>query len=163
MHHSLVKKILDDNTLDKFINTHKRKNEKIVFTNGCFDLLHKGHLTYLMEASNLGDILLIGLNSDQSITRIKGLQRPIQDQNQRAMLLASLFYVDAICIFEENTPINLIKRVKPDVLVKGGDYNEKEVVGREIVLNLGGIIKVLNFEKGYSTSTLITRIKNMPT
>ena len=109
----------------------------------------------------MGDILLVGLNSDESIKRIKGLNRPIQNQNDRATLLASLFYVDAICVFEEDTPVNLIKTVKPDVLVKGGDYKKKEIVGQDIVLNMGGEVKVLNFEKGYSTSTLIARLKKI--
>ena len=161
VHRSLSRKILDVNTLDAYVYGQKLKNQRIVFTNGCFDLLHNGHLSYLMEASNLGDILLVGLNSDESIKRIKGLNRPIQNQNDRATLLASLFYVDAICVFEEDTPVNLIKTVKPDVLVKGGDYKKKEIVGQDIVLNMGGEVKVLNFEKGYSTSTLIARLKKI--
>ena len=155
------KKLFKGRNILKCINKWRKDGLRIVFTNGCFDLLHKGHLVYLMEAANLGDKLIVGLNSDKSIKRLKGQNRPINNQTDRVMFLTSLFYVDAVCVFEENTPIKLIELIKPNILVKGGDYKVEEIVGKKIVSDSGGIIKVINFQKGYSTTSLINRIKNI--
>jgi len=132
------------------------KNKKIVFTNGCFDILHIGHVKYLEEAKSSGDILILGLNSDNSLKRLKGKDRPINSQNERAYILASLEVVDYVVIFEEDTPLELIKLIKPDILIKGGDYEGKEVVGEDIVKEL----KLIKFIDGKSTTNTIKRIKN---
>ncbi len=133
--------------------------KKVVFTNGCFDVLHRGHLTYLREAAELGDILIVGLNSDASVKRLKGENRPLNNQEDRALALASLLFVDAVVIFDEDTPETLIKRVKPHVLVKGGDYNENTVVGAGFVKAAGGEVKIIPFIEGYSTTNFIEQVK----
>ena len=133
----------------------KAKGKKIVFTNGCFDILHRGHLEYLKKAKKLGDVLIVGLNSDDSVRRIKGKNRPINKQEDRAELLASLQFVDYVVIFSEDTPYNLIKEIKPDVLVKGGDYKIEEIVGREFAKET----VVLPLIEGYSTTSIIERMK----
>ncbi len=161
LNEQLQKKLFNKRSIKERVNEWKKCDMKIVFTNGCFDLLHLGHLVYLMEAADLGDKLIIGLNSDTSVKRLKGQNRPVNNQKERVMFLSSLFYVDAVCVFEENTPIKLIKKIKPDVLVKGGDYMQKEIIGHEIVSDYGGVIKILNFQKDYSTTSLIARIKNI--
>lgn len=131
-------------------------SRSIVFTNGCFDLLHFGHVSYLKEASKLGDFFVVGLNSDKSIKRLKGKHRPVMPQNDRANILASLEFVDAVVIFEDDTPLDLIKRLKPDVLVKGGDYNVKDIIGKEYAKKT----VTIPFVHGYSTTEIITKIKN---
>jgi len=136
-------------------------NKKIVFTNGCFDLLHQGHIEYLAKASELGDLLIIGLNTDDSIKRIKGSNRPINKENARANVLASLVFVDGVFFFDEDTPYELIKRVNPDVLVKGADYKEENIVGYDIVKANGGEIKTIDLVDGYSTTNLIDKIKQI--
>ena len=136
-------------------------NKKIVFTNGCFDLLHKGHIEYLAKASELGDALIIGLNTDDSIKRIKGSNRPINNEIARANVLASLVFVDGVFFFDEDTPYELIKRVNPDVLVKGADYKEENIVGYDIVKANGGEIKTIDLVDGYSTTNLIDKIKQI--
>jgi len=145
--------------LNSIVKDYKKnnKNQKIVFTNGCFDLLHVGHIKYLEKAKNLGDILILGLNSDSSVERLKGKGRPINKQNDRAYILASLQIVDYLVIFEEDTPYELIKIIKPDILVKGGDYNVKDVVGQDIAKEL----VILDFITGKSTSKTIKRIKEI--
>jgi len=125
-----------------------------VFTNGCFDLVHRGHIDYLSKAADLGDVLIIGLNSDDSVSRLKGSKRPIIDQQSRALLLASFFFVTAIVIFEEDTPYALISVVEPDVLVKGADYSVNEIVGSDIVLQRGGKVVTLEYLPGFSTSVI---------
>jgi len=130
---------------------------KIVFTNGCFDILHKGHISYLSQASELGDLLVIGLNSDSSVQRLKGKNRPVQDQSSRAIILAALEFVNYVIIFEEDTPLNLIKHVRPDILVKGGDYKKEEIVGYEFVTSNGGEIRIIEFIEGYSSSSIIEK------
>lgn len=139
-------------------NLYLDKYKKIVFTNGCFDILHLGHIDYLSKSKEMGDILIVGLNSDQSIKNIKGTQRPINDQYMRSMILASLFFVDIVIIFNEDTPENLIKIIKPDILVKGGDYNIDTIVGGDIVKSYGGEIKIINYIEGYSTTNIINKI-----
>lgn len=150
-------KILSDKAIDLFREEHKDK--KIVFTNGCFDLLHIGHLRYMQEASALGDILVVGLNSDASVKRLKGSERPINNQNDRAEMLSALEFVDYVVIFDDDTPYELIKKIQPDVLVKGGDYNPENVVGKDIVEARGGELKLLPFIEGKSTTNIINRIK----
>jgi rfaE bifunctional protein nucleotidyltransferase chain/domain len=130
---------------------------KIVFTNGCFDILHRGHIDYLANAADLGDVLIIGLNADESVSRIKGINRPIQDQTSRAMILSALHFVDAVVLFNEDTPYDLIKYVKPDILVKGSDYKPEEIVGYDVVNEKGGEIITIDFLEGFSTSNIIQR------
>ena len=137
----------------------KELRKKIVFTNGCFDILHAGHVHLLTEAKSLGDRLLIGLNSDQSIQNLKGLDRPLNPVEARASVLESLSIVDGVTIFQEDTPHNLIKKIIPHVLVKGGDYSIENVVGADTVIAAGGEVALIPILKGYSTSDLITRIQ----
>jgi len=137
----------------------KQKNKKIVFTNGCFDILHAGHVSYLSKAKSLGDILVIGLNSDASVKKIKGKSRPVVSQKNRAILLAALETVDFVVIFGEPTPLKLIKAVKPDVLVKGGDWKKENIVGADFVESYGGKVKPLAYIKGLSTRSLIAKIQ----
>ena len=142
-----------------FLKKIKEENKKIVFTNGCFDILHVGHVRYLSKAKKLGNILIVGLNSDKSVKKLKGDNRPINIFEDRATLLASLRFVDLVIIFEEKTPENLIKKIKPDILVKGGDYNIEDIVGYKTVIENGGEVKVLGFHEGYSSSNYINKIK----
>ena len=138
----------------------KKMGDKVVFTNGCFDLLHKGHVQYLADAADLGDRLIIGLNSDNSVTRLKGPGRPLQDESARASVLASLLVTDLIIFFGEDTPLDLIQSLSPDVLVKGGDYNISDIVGADHVISTGGEVKTIEIVQGYSTSDIETRIRN---
>ncbi len=156
----LQTKILSFTALEGQLEKWRNTNQKIVFTNGCFDLLHFGHVDYLAKARDLGDRLVVGLNTDGSIKRIKGVARPINNEESRAALLAGMTYVDAVVLFDEETPINLVSMVMPDVLVKGGDYSIKEIVGHEIVLNNKGEVCTIDFVEGYSSSVLIEKIKN---
>lgn len=134
------------------------KQQKIVFTNGCFDLVHLGHANYLSRAAALGDKLVLGLNTDTSVKRLKGSARPILDENARAFMLASLYCVAAVVLFSEETPYELIKYVQPQVLVKGNDYSAKDIVGYDIVMANGGRVETLDFIDGYSTSGIINKI-----
>lgn len=133
--------------------------QKLVFTNGCFDLLHRGHIHYLYEASELGDKLIVGLNSDASVGILKGENRPVKNELNRSEILAALSAVDLVIIFEDKTPLSLIKKVKPDVLVKGGDWPVKDIVGAEWVIQNGGSVRTLSFIEGESSSKLIDRIQ----
>ena len=149
------------------VNIWKSKGNKIVFTNGCFDLLHLGHVDYLEKARSLGDKLVLGLNSDNSVSRFKGLNRPIQDQNSRARVLAALQFIDLVVFFNEDTPLNLISELVPNVLVKGSDYSAEAndhsaeyIVGSDVVKRNGGVIKTIDFVTGYSTSKIVEKIKN---
>ena len=135
--------------------------EIVVFTNGCFDLLHRGHIDYLTEAKGLGSKLIIGLNSDVSVRKLKGINRPIQSEKDRSVILDALQVVDAVVIFSEETPLELIRELKPDILVKGGDYSEASVVGSEDVRKNGGTIHILSFRKGFSTSLLLEKIQEI--
>lgn len=137
----------------------KYRNKRIVFTNGCFDILHSGHVEYLQQASQLGDILIVGLNSDKSVKRLKGITRPVNIQKERAEILCALACVDYVVIFEEDTPYELIKEVQPDVLVKGGDYKIEDIVGKDIVEKIGGIVKVLPYIEGKSTTNLLRQME----
>ena len=131
------------------------KDKKLVFSNGCFDVLHLGHIEYLAKARDLGHILIVGLNSDDSVRRIKGAHRPVNNEEARAILLAAMSFVDAVVVFDKDTPIDLIKLVQPDVLVKGKDYEGKEIVGAEVVKARGGQVVTIELTKGYSTSHTI--------
>ena len=150
-------KILTGNAVDTF--RIENIDKKIVFTNGCFDILHVGHIRYMQEAAKLGDILIVGLNSDASVKRLKGPERPVNNQDDRAEMLSSLEFVDYVVIFDEDTPYELIKKIQPDVLVKGGDYNPDNVVGKDIVEARGGELKLLHFVEGKSTTNIINKIK----
>ncbi len=138
------------------------KNKKLVFTNGCFDILHKGHIDYLAKAASKGDILIVGLNTDESVSRIKGAGRPIQDESSRALILAALHFVDAVVMFDEDTPASLIESVQPDILVKGSDYKAEEIVGYDVVMAKGGEVVTIDFLEGYSTTRIIDRINSSP-
>lgn len=142
----------------RMLNIWRFQGKKIVFTNGCFDILHLGHIDYLSKAADLGDMLIIGLNTDQSVNKIKGKSRPIQDEISRAMVLASLGFVDVVVFFGEETPYNLIKTTQPDVLVKGADYKPEDIVGYDIVKNKGGEIVTVEFLEGYSTTAIEKKI-----
>ena len=145
-------------TIDK-VRHWKESGEKIVFTNGCFDILHSGHIYLLREAKNLGDRLLIGLNSNQSVQNLKGPVRPFNPEDTRATVLESLSMVDGVTIFQEDTPYELVKKIIPHVLVKGGDYSIENVVGANIVRESGGEVVLIPILEGYSTSDLIARIR----
>ncbi|MCD8479905.1 MAG: D-glycero-beta-D-manno-heptose 1-phosphate adenylyltransferase [Candidatus Cloacimonetes bacterium] len=134
---------------------------KVVFTNGCFDILHAGHVLYLEEARALGDLLIVGMNSDSSVKRLKGSSRPINPERERAIVLAALEAVSYVCVFEEDTPYNLIESLKPDILVKGGDWQIEDIVGSDIVLAKGGQVRSLSFTDGLSSSNVITKIKDL--
>ena len=136
----------------------KFKGFTVVFTNGCFDILHRGHVEYLLKAADLGNILIIGLNSDQSVRRIKGKNRPVQDETSRSLILASLQFVNYIILFDEDTPYNLIKSVEPHILVKGADYKKEEIVGHDIVENYGGKVVTIDLVEGYSSSSIIRKM-----
>lgn len=136
-------------------------SKKIVFTNGCFDILHLGHIDYLSKAAEFGNVLIVGLNSDDSVRTIKGINRPINNENSRAMILASLGFVSAVILFDEDTPYNLIKFVQPDVLIKGSDYKPEDIVGYDIVKAKGGEIKTIDFLPGYSTTSIIDKTKKI--
>ena len=141
------------------LNLWKFKNDKIVFTNGCFDILHKGHIEYLAKARSLGTKLIIGLNTDASVKRLKGDSRPVNDEKARALLLASLIFVDEVILFDTDTPRDLIEFIQPDVLVKGGDYKPEDIVGYNIVKNKGGEVVTIDFIEGYSTTSTIEKMK----
>lgn len=140
-------------------NDFKQDGHKIVFTNGCFDVLHYGHVHYLLQAKELGDILVIGLNSDNSVRRLKGPTRPINGENERAFVLAALACVNYVTLFEEDTPEELIKVVRPDVLVKGGDYTLDNIVGADFVMQNGGTVTTIPFVEGFSSTRIIEKLK----
>ncbi|MBY0553757.1 D-glycero-beta-D-manno-heptose 1-phosphate adenylyltransferase [bacterium] len=154
-----VTRVLNSATLEQTVQSYRSQNKKIVFTNGCFDLLHIGHVTYLEEAKKLGDVLIVGINSDDSVKKLKGPTRPIQNEYDRSEILAALKSVDHTYIFDEETPLNLIKNVKPDVLVKGGDWKIDQIVGSDFVLSYGGSVQSLNFVNGKSTTSIIEKSK----
>jgi len=141
--------------------TQKRKNKKVIFTNGCFDILHAGHVTYLDAAKALGDILVVGINSDESVKSLKGPTRPIQCEEDRAKILAALVSVDYVVVFGEDTPKDLIKKLEPDILVKGGDWPVDKIVGADFVKSRGGLIKSLPFVEGKSSSAIIEKVRKL--
>ncbi|MBS1753397.1 MAG: D-glycero-beta-D-manno-heptose 1-phosphate adenylyltransferase [Ferruginibacter sp.] len=135
-------------------------NKKIVFTNGVFDILHQGHIASLSEAASFGDVLIVAVNTNASVKRLKGPNRPVNDENARALLLASLLITDAIILFDEDTPLNLITAIMPDVLVKGGDYTIDNIVGAKEVMANGGEVKIVPILEGFSTTGIIEKMKN---
>jgi D-beta-D-heptose 7-phosphate kinase/D-beta-D-heptose 1-phosphate adenosyltransferase len=147
------------NELERRRDISPRRPPKVVFTNGCFDIMHVGHTRYLREARDLGDVLVVGCNSDASVKRLKGPERPIQNEKDRAEILAALSAVDYVVIFEEDTPEALIEQVAPDVLVKGGDWAPEKILGSKFVLARGGEVRSLPFHPGNSTTSLIEKIK----
>jgi rfaE bifunctional protein nucleotidyltransferase chain/domain len=159
LENTLLNKINDLPTLINKIGDWKSEGKKIVFTNGVFDLLHLGHITYMSKAAELGDKLIIGLNADASVKRLKGESRPVNDQNNRAALLAALFFVDAVILFEEDTPRELITQLMPDVLIKGADYEIENIEGAKEVIANGGEVKTISLVEGYSSTSIINKIK----
>lgn len=151
--------MLEENKILEHVTSIKKTNKKIVFTNGCFDLVHRGHIEMLASTADLGDRLIIGLNTDTSIKHLKGENRPIIDEYSRSILLASLQFIDAIVLFSENTPKKIIETIIPDVLAKGGDYNLEEIAGYDVVTKNGGMVVLVPFIDGYSTSSIIHKIK----
>ena len=152
----IIHKLVDYKKAEDIRRIHEKK--KIVFTNGCFDILHVGHVRYLHEASKLGDLLIVGLNSDSSVTRLKGENRPINTERERAEILCALEYVDYVILFDEDTPYELIKMIQPDVLVKGNDYKPNEVIGKDIVEARGGSLELIQFVEGKSTTNIVNKI-----
>jgi D-glycero-beta-D-manno-heptose 1-phosphate adenylyltransferase len=157
----IQKKIFRADALANKVESWKKQAETLVFTNGCFDILHAGHVDYLFKAASLGDRLIIGLNSDQSVKRLKGSKRPLQNENNRQLLLAALSAVSAVVIFDEDTPYQLIKKLQPHILVKGGDYQVKDIVGGELVMQSGGSVAIIPFVKGQSSSGLISKLEKL--
>lgn len=155
---SIKNKIYNIDKLVLQLKVWEKEGKKIVFTNGCFDIIHQGHIDYLAKAKDLGDKLIIGLNTDQSVSTIKGKNRPIQDEKSRAIILASMQFVDAIIYFSDPTPYELIKAIEPDILVKGADYKPEEIVGYDIVKQKGGEIKTIEFLEGFSTTSIENKI-----
>jgi D-glycero-beta-D-manno-heptose 1-phosphate adenylyltransferase len=156
---AIEKKIFSLDDLRRHAGSLKWFGKKIVFTNGVFDLLHQGHVYSLQQAAQAGDFLIVGLNSDASVKRLKGESRPLNNQGSRALLLASLLIVDAVIIFEENTPLELIKAIMPDILVKGGDYTTEQIAGAKEVIANGGQVIINPILEGFSTSSLVDKIK----
>ena len=154
-------KILDREQLRRACVVWSFKEMKVVFTNGCFDILHLGHIEYLAKAAGLGDLLVVGINSDRSVHMIKGDWRPINDEYSRSMVLASLEFVSAVVLFDEETPYELIKTIQPDILVKGKDYTVDKIVGHDIVLAKGGKVKTIELTPGYSTTGIEQKILNL--
>lgn len=155
---AITKKIVDTIKVKSVIHDWKASGNKIVFTNGCFDILHYGHVSYLSAAKDLGNKLIIGLNSDASVRRLKGETRPINGQYQRAVLLAALQFVDAVVVFDEDTPEKLIKIVEPDFLVKGSDYTVENIVGANFVMSYGGKVITIPLVENFSSSSIIKKI-----
>ncbi len=163
MSHNTENKIISREEAARWVLNLQAQGLKVVFTNGCFDLLHPGHVAYLEEARSLGDALLVAVNTDASVRRLgKGGLRPVNPEVDRARVLAALAAVDRVVLFPEDTPLELISALQPDILVKGGDYREHEVAGREVVLARGGQVRILPFRSGYSTSLLVERIRSFP-
>lgn len=158
-HKQVLEKIFTWETLPNKIAEWAASRKKVVFTNGCFDILHKGHVDYLAKAADLGEKLVVGINTDASVSKLKGVHRPIQDESSRLQIVASLGFVDAVILFEEPTPYRLIGLVQPDVLVKGSDYQPENIVGYDIVKAKGGEVKTIDFIAGYSTSAIENKIK----
>ena len=156
----IKQKQFDLSALKTQVDKWKADGHKVVFTNGCFDLLHVGHITYLAEAAALGDKLIVAVNSDASTKRLKGDNRPINDEHSRSMMLSSFFFIDAIIVFDDDTPQITIATLLPNVLVKGGDYAIDQIVGATEVMGNGGEVKVLSFVPGYSSTNIINRIRN---
>ena len=157
-HPDIAYKIVDMQILQSRLHHWRAVGDRVVFTNGCFDILHPGHVELLAQCRSLGEHVVLGLNSDASVRKIKGPHRPVNDQLSRAIVLAGLSFVDAIIVFDEDTPLELITQVRPDILVKGGDYNVSQIVGAEVVKQNGGEVKIIPLLEGYSTTAIIDRL-----
>ncbi len=157
----IEEKILTREDLRRQCNVWRTSGQRLVFTNGCFDILHTGHIDYLARAASLGNRLIVGVNSSASVSRLKGPERPLNSEANRALALAALMLVDAVCIFEEDTPLELIEVLQPDVLAKGGDYTPATIVGAGFVQSRGGEVAVIPFVEGYSTTGLIAKIRGL--
>lgn len=152
-------KIMNREALAHLCQGWRVKGQKIVFTNGCFDILHQGHISLLLEAAELGNKLVLGINTDNSVKKLKGEDRPVNNELSRALLLAAQLYVDAVVLFDEDTPLELIQAIRPDVIVKGGDYTPETVVGNDFVKSYGGAVVIVNLVPGFSTTGLIERLR----
>jgi rfaE bifunctional protein nucleotidyltransferase chain/domain len=158
---SIPDRIMSEETVLKWIRLWHVQGKKVVFTNGCFDLLHRGHVEYLLKAADMGDKLIIGLNSDASVKLLnKGADRPLQDEGARALILASLMFVSGVVLFEDETPQKLIESLTPDILVKGGDYKTDQIVGADFTIQHGGSVVTIPLVEGYSTTAIENRIKS---
>ncbi len=153
--------VVERENIIEIVNEHKRWKKRIVFTNGCFDIIHRGHVEYLRESRALGDILIVGLNTDDSVKRLKGAARPVISQEDRAVVVSEMKSVDYVVLFYEDTPYNLIDEIHPNILVKGGDYQIADIVGADIVKKIGGMVVSIPFIEGFSTTELIERIKQI--
>lgn len=154
----IKQKVFEKKQLLQQIELWKSEGKKIVFTNGCFDIIHAGHVDYLSKAADLGDILIIGVNTDASVSKIKGIHRPIQNEYSRLLVLSSMEFVNALVLFNEDTPESLINAIVPDVLVKGSDYKAEDIVGYALVNAHGGKVETIDFLEGYSTSAIEKKI-----
>lgn len=155
---TIKNKLLSGKDLETKLSEWRSTGKTMVFTNGCFDILHRGHVEYLAQASDLGDVLVVGLNTDASVKRLKGESRPVNDEQSRALLLSALQFVDAVVLFGEDTPYELIRQVQPDILVKGNDYKPEEIVGYDIVTARGGKVLTIDLVEGFSTTNIIRRM-----
>lgn len=155
---TLRERIFTADEIKQEVKRIRLKSKTIAFTNGVFDILHEGHISVLSEAASFADVLIVGVNSDASVKKLKGESRPVNDENSRALIIASLIMVDAVVIFDEETPIELIKIIKPDILVKGGDYTLETIVGSKEVLDAGGRIEIISIKEGFSTTGIIEKI-----
>jgi rfaE bifunctional protein nucleotidyltransferase chain/domain len=155
------KKIASQEEITKIVSQLQAEGKKVVFTNGCFDIVHLGHVDYLEKARNLGDFLIVGLNTDASVSRIKGPSRPIVDEKSRSRVMASFGFVDAVVFFDEPTPKELIEAIKPDILTKGKDYTVENIVGADFVIQAGGKVETITLVDGYSTSSVIQKIQHI--
>lgn len=160
-HQNIINKIHTWDSLSGQVKKWHAAGEKIVFSNGCFDLIHRGHIDYLAKAADMGTKLVLGLNTDASVSKLKGPHRPIQDEQSRQFILSALAFVDAVTLFDDETPYELIKLVQPDVLVKGSDYKPENIVGYDVVMAKDGEVKTIDYIEGYSTSGIETKIKNI--
>ena len=151
--------IWDWDMLPGIVSGWKNSNQKIVFTNGCFDIIHHGHIELLSKAADLGNKLIVGLNTDTSVQHLKGPGRPLQDENSRSVIMAGFSFVDLVVMFPQDTPIDLISLLKPDLLVKGGDYKAEEIVGYDVVTKKGGQVVIIKFMEGYSTTSIVNKMK----
>lgn len=156
-----MNKILERNTLKDKLDELRKKGKQIAFTNGCFDILHVGHVRYLREAKRTADVLVLALNSDSSVRSLKGKERPLVPEKERAEIIAALEFIDFVTIFPESTPLELINYLKPDILIKGGDWAEKDVVGREEIKEWGGRVAIIPEVEGKSTTNIVEKIKKL--
>jgi len=155
-----AQKILSQEALAQQVKKWQAQGEKVVFTNGCFDIVHLGHIDYLEKARALGDRLVVGINTDTSVKRLKGESRPVIEEYARLRMIAALAFVDAVCLFDEDTPKSLIEKISPDILTKGSDYTPENIVGADFVVAKGGEVKTIDLVEGFSTSKIIAKIKS---